>query len=79
MVRFALWEEKQSAKVIDFYNRVLPKWSRTFIELSEFGEFKESNKTRKYNMGVMITPWSLTQGVAGLNNRFVNIFITEFN
>ena len=32
-------------------NRVFPKWSRTFIELSELGEFRESNKSLKHELG----------------------------
>ena len=30
---------------------VFPKWSRTFIEFSEFSKFRESDKSLKHELG----------------------------
>ena len=34
-------------------NGVLPKWSRTFIEFSEFSKFRESDKSLKHELGLI--------------------------
>ena len=40
-------------KVIKENNGVLPKWSRTFIEFSEFSKFRESDKSLKHELGLI--------------------------
>ena len=40
-------------------NGVFPKWSRTFIELSELGEFRESNRSLKHELGSVYNILSL--------------------
>ena len=40
----------QGIKMVEF-NKVFPKWSRAFIESSEFSEFWESDKSLKHELG----------------------------
>ena len=43
--------KQQGSIYQDFNNGVFPKWSRTFLEFSEFGEFRESDKSLRHEMG----------------------------
>ena len=53
------------------FNGVFPKWSRTFIEFSEFSEIREFDKSLKHELGslkdlvshmclagAVVAPWS---------------------
>ena len=73
---------------------VFLNWSRTFIEFSEFREWRESDKSLKHELGSTLrsclhmclagtvgTSLSLTQEVASSSPYAVmtNIFVTEFS
>ena len=65
--------------------RVFPKWSRIFIEFSDFSEFGESDKLLKHELGShpvshiclarpVVASWSLTHEVGGSNPFNDNYF-----
>ena len=61
-----------------------PELSRTFIELSEFSKFRDSDKSLSHKLdsiaAALVASWSLTQQVAGSSpfTAMTNIFVTEF-
>ena len=41
---------KQIIFLLNCYNAIFPKWSRTLIEFGEFSEFRESHKSLKHEL-----------------------------